>query len=56
MTQSQLDLTTHLGFQLSLLRLSAIPGPSRPLFEELTEETRELEDLVDCVITSRRTR
>lgn len=47
MRQAELELTTHLGFQLSLLRLWTIPGPSqRPEKEHWIREARQLEKLV----------
>jgi len=48
MTQSQIDMTTHLGFQLSLLKLSTIPGPNgQEASESVVQEARQLEAIVD---------
>lgn len=47
MRQAELELTTHLGFQLSLLRLWTIPGPSHGMEkEDWIREARQLEKLV----------
>lgn len=48
MTQTNIDLTTHLGFQLSLLKLATIPGPNGASpNRELTQEATQIEALVD---------
>lgn len=48
MTQSTIDLTNHLGFQLSLLKLATIPGPNgNPPNIQVTHEARQIEALVD---------
>ncbi|MCC6362352.1 MAG: hypothetical protein IT165_02450 [Bryobacterales bacterium] len=55
MTQSQLDLTNHLGFQLSLLKLSTIPGPNGSgISEHLAQQARQLEEIVDRLIVPSR--
>jgi hypothetical protein len=48
MTQSTIDLTNHLGFQLSLLKLATIPGPNNSSPNvQLAHEARQIEALVD---------
>ncbi|MBV6433997.1 MAG: hypothetical protein IANPNBLG_04231 [Bryobacteraceae bacterium] len=48
MTQSQLDLINRLEFQLSLLKLSTIPGPNGSgISEHLAQQARQLEEMVD---------
>ncbi|MBL8233248.1 MAG: hypothetical protein JNL98_32415 [Bryobacterales bacterium] len=50
MTQTQRELTTHFGFQMSLLRLSTIPGPNgRPVPETVKEEAAKLEALAESI-------
>lgn len=50
MTQTQRELTTHFGFQMSLLRLSTIPGPNgQPVPETVKEEAAKLEALADSI-------
>ncbi|HUQ91917.1 MAG TPA: hypothetical protein VM120_09560 [Bryobacteraceae bacterium] len=50
MTQSQIDLTTHLGFQLSLMKLSTIPGPNgASLTDAVVRDAAQLEALVDRI-------
>lgn len=51
MTQSQMDQTAHLGFQISLLRLSTIPGPnSAGEHQEVRSEADKLEALVGTLV------
>lgn len=55
MTQTQLDLNNHFGFQLSLLRLSVIPGPSsKPGAESVRQEAEKLEALAERAILTGR--
>ena len=54
MTQSHIDLTNHLGFQLSLLKIATIPGPNGPAPNtQLAIETRQIEALVDRLLPVR---
>jgi len=55
MTQTQLDTSTHLGFQLSLLKLSSIQGQNgNAATDDASREARQLEALVDRVLASSR--
>lgn len=48
MTQSQIDLTNHIGFQVSLLKLATIPGPNgREQTAHLVQEAEQIEALVE---------
>jgi len=49
MTQTNIDLTNHLGFQLSLLKLATLPGPNGAPSPDtqITQEARLIEALVD---------
>jgi hypothetical protein len=50
MTQTQRELTAHFGFQMSLLRLSTIPGPNgRTVPETVHEEAARLEALAESI-------
>jgi hypothetical protein len=51
MSQTRIDLTNHIGFQLSLLRLSTIPGPSGVSATDVGQETKQLELLASRVLT-----
>ncbi|MBL8178175.1 MAG: hypothetical protein JNK48_26105 [Bryobacterales bacterium] len=56
MTQATIDLTNHLGFQLSLLKLATIPGTNGPTpSNQLTQEARLIEALVDRLTPARNT-
>lgn len=49
MTQTTIDLTNHLGFQLSLLKLATLPGPNGAPTPnpQISQEARLIEALVD---------
>jgi len=51
MSQTQIDLTNHIGFQLSLLRLSTIPGPNGVSTSDVGQQAKQLEALADYVHT-----
>ncbi len=54
MTQTNIDTTNHLGFQLSLLKLATIPGPNNAdPNTQLTQEARLIEALVDRISPAR---
>ena len=54
MTQMDIDITTHMGFQLSLLKLATIPGTNgAPPSRELTQEASQIEALVDRLLPVR---
>ena len=55
MTQPQMDMTNYLEFQLSLLRLSAIPGPNGTVMtDRLASEARKIEDIVGACVPLKR--
>lgn len=55
MTQSNIDLTMHMGFQLSLLKLATIPGPNGILMNNgLLQEAQQLEMLVGNLATTQK--
>jgi len=48
MQQSTIELTRHLGFQLSLLKLSIIPGPNGSQAPaHLRQQAEQLQQLVE---------
>ena len=50
MKQSHIDLTNHMGFQMSLLKLATIPGPNGTgANTQLAQEALMIEALVDRV-------
>lgn len=49
MSQTRIELTNHIGFQLSLLRLSTIPGPNGISASDVGAEAKQLEALADQV-------
>ncbi len=55
MTQPQLELTNYLEFQLSLLRLSVIPGPNGTVMtDRVADEARKIEDIVGAAVPLKR--
>jgi hypothetical protein len=50
MSQIQIELTNHIGFQLSLLRLSTIPGPKGDAIKgDVAQQAEQLAALADRV-------
>ena len=53
MTTTNIDLTNHLGFQLSLLKLANIPGSNSSVNPQLSQEASMIEALVNQLPASR---